>query len=115
MEKEENEKKYVCRVLDLEHSANRFTVPHTHSSLWFKNKKNKIGLSSAHDLVLGKPWLCRVLDRGHLANLHRTQPRPHTHAHAASRWPRVGATLVPAAGFPRLAPGLPRLAPARLG
>ena len=69
MEKEDNEKKIclpsaydltlgktsVCRVLDLEHSAIRLTGPHTRSSLWFKNeKKNKTGLSSAHDLALDK-------------------------------------------------------------
>ena len=59
---------WVCRVSDLEHSANRFMAPHTCSSLWFENEeKNKTGLPSARNLALGKAKVCRVLDHGHSA------------------------------------------------
>ena len=112
--KEENEKKClpsaydltlgktgICRVSDLEHSANRFTAPHTRSSLWFKNEKKQNRLPSVRDLALDKPWLCQVRDRGHSANLHRTQPRPHVPAHTQ---PAAGPATTPR---PRL-PSAPR-------
>ena len=77
MEKKENKKKQVWKLkkngfAESQNWNTRQTAlraPHTRSSLGFENgKKNKTGLSSARDLELGKPVVCRVSELGHSAN-----------------------------------------------